>query len=138
MEEDIMNEITTGNTFEERMKARIKDSIGDLITDEDLTKLINRGVEDVFFKKTVVRVNSYENKEGPSLLESIVKELLETQVRDCIKDYLKDNSETVKNTIDEVVRDGIGKAMIAAMNQSFQQSLYQFQSNISQQLSNMR
>lgn len=138
MEEDIMNEITTGNTFEERMKARIKDSIGDLITDEDLTKLINRGVEDVFFKKTVVRVNSYENKEGPSLLESIVKELLETQVRDCIKDYLKDNSETVKNTIDEVVRDGIGKAMIAAMNQSFQNSLYQFQANISQQLSNMR
>lgn len=133
-----MNEITTGNTFEERMKARIKDSIGDLITDEDLTKLINRGVEDVFFKKTVIRVNSYDTKEGPSLLESIVKELLETQVRDCVKDYLKDNSETVKTTIDEVVREGIGKAMIAAMNQSFQNSLYQFQANISQQLSNMR
>lgn len=133
-----MNNITSGNTFEERMKARIKDSIGDLITDEDLTKLINRGVEEVFFKKTTIKTNSWDTKEGPSLLESIVKELLEDQVKDAVKVYLKDNSETVNRSIESVLQEGIGKAVIAAMNQNFQSSLYNFQAQIAQQLSSMR
>lgn len=132
------NAIATGNTFEDRMKARIKDSIGDLITDEDLTKLINRGVEEVFFKKTTIKTNSWDTKEGPSLLESIVKELLEDQVKDAVKVYIKDNSETVNKTIEAVVQEGIGKSVIAAMNQNFQSSLYSFQAQIAQQLSNIR
>lgn len=33
-----MVDIAKSKTFEERMKERIKDSIGDLLTDEDLSK----------------------------------------------------------------------------------------------------
>ena len=131
-----MSAIIENKTFEERMKDRIKDSIGDLITDEDLTKLVNRGIDDVFFKKVVVRDGYRDAKELPSLMESIVKELLEEKVRLFAQQYVRTHEKEVLETLDKVVIEGAGKAVLAALTGLFQNQLYSFQANIQSQLQN--
>lgn len=39
-----MTAVTTPATFEEKMMERIRDSIGDLISNEELAKLVERGI----------------------------------------------------------------------------------------------
>jgi hypothetical protein len=131
-----MSAIIENKTFEERMKDRIKDSIGDLITDEDLTKLVNRGIDDVFFKKVVVRDGYRDQKELPSLMESIVKELLQEKVRLFALEYVRAHEKEVLETLDKVVIEGAGKAVLAALTGLFQNQLYSLQANIQSQFQN--
>ena len=44
------NQLAPAKTFQERIADRIRESIGDLITDEDLAEMVTRGIDDVFFK----------------------------------------------------------------------------------------
>lgn len=131
-----MTNIVENKNFEEKMKDRIKESIGDLITDEELKKLLDAAMYDVFFKPIKVKVSSWETKDGPSYLQGIVKELLDEKVRSVIKDYIDNHTEDVEKTIKTVVENGIGAAMMAAINSMFSTQIYQFQSNIQAALQN--
>ena len=128
------NAIVESKTFEEKMKDRIKESIGDLIGDEDLKKLLDAAMHDVFFKPSKIKVNSWDTKDGPSFLQEIVKELMEDKVRDAVQVYINTHTDEVNKIIEDVVTKGAGMAMIGAMNNLFQNQLFAFQSNIANQL----
>jgi uncharacterized hydantoinase/oxoprolinase family protein len=128
-----MNEIQQSQNFEQKMMERIKDSIGDLITDEELKRLINTGMDRAFLQKKTVS-DGYRTKEMPSFLEEVVKELLEEKVHDAISVYIKEHADEVLNVVDKVVQTGLGNAMLNAINMQFQSQMYQFQSNIQHQL----
>ena len=129
-----MTNIVENKTFEEKMKDRIKESIGDLIGDDDLKKLLDAAMNDVFFKPSKIKINSYDYKDGPSFLQEIVKEEMEGKVRDIVKEYVNSHEDEVNKIINDVVSEGIGIAMIKAMNILFQNQLYAFQGNIANQL----
>lgn len=131
-----MTNIIENKNFEEKMKDRIKESIGDLITDEELKKLLDAAMYDVFFKPSKVKVNSWETTDGPSYLQAIVKELLDKTVRSVIKDYIVNHTEEVEKTIKTVVENGIGAAMMSAFSSMFSTQFYQFQSNVQAALQN--
>ena len=128
------NAIVENKTFEEKMKDRIKESIGDLIGDEDLKKLLDAAMHDVFFKPSKIKVNSWDTKDGPSFLQEIVKELMEDKVRDAVQVYINTHTDEVNKIIEDVVTEGAGMAMVKAMNQLFSNQMYMFQSNIANQL----
>lgn len=127
-------DIAENKTFEEKMKARIKESIGDLIGDDDLKKLLDSAMHDVFFKPSKIRVNSYDYKDGPSFLQELVKELMEPKVRELVKEYIDSNQEVVLKTLNDVVQEGVGMSMVKAMHSLFQQDLYTLQGNIHNRL----
>lgn len=129
-----MTAVVENKTFEEKMKARIKESIGDLIGDEDLKRLLDSAMQDVFFKPSKIKINSYDYKDGPSFLQEIVKELMEPIVREQIKQYINTNQDTVDKVIGEVVQEGVGMSMVKAMHSLFQQDLYTLQNNIHNRL----
>lgn len=133
-EAEIMTAVVENKTFEEKMKARIKESIGDLIGDEDLKRLLDSAMQDVFFKPSKIKINSYDYKDGPSFLQEIVKELMEPIVREQIKQYINTNQDTVDKVIGEVVQEGVGMSMVKAMHSLFQQDLYTLQNNIHNRL----
>ena len=126
--------IIENKTFEEKMKDRIKESIGDLIGDEDLKRLLDAALHDVFFKPSKIKINSYDYKDGPSFLQEIVRELMEDKVRDIVRDYINSHEDEVNKIIGDVVAEGVGGAMIKAMNNIFQNQLLSFQGNIANQL----
>ena len=131
-----MNAIVENKSFEEKMKERIKDSIGDLISDEELKKLLDAAMYDVFFKPSKIKINSYDYKDGPSFLQEIVKELMEEKVRDEIKNYINDHKDDVNKIISDVVQEGVGMSFVKSLQNIFRNDLYQLQGNIQNTLMN--
>jgi L-lactate utilization protein LutB len=138
-----MTDIVESKTFEQRMKERIRDSIGDLISDEDLTKMVDRSLEEVFFKprsnpKYASYYNAGEPATIPPLLHELVKEVMESQVQLAIREYIGSHTEEVNAIIQKVVQEGSGTAILKALDNMFSYQLANFQANISQQFNNYR
>ena len=126
-------EVTPPQTFEERLKGRIKESIGELMTDEDLAKLVHAGMQDVFFK---VRVQSDPNGYGrrlpdkPPFLHEIVSELLAPQVEAAVAEWVAANQDEVRKTVAEVVEAGVGMAVVNALRYTFRDSMLAFSDHV--------
>lgn len=134
--------LTENKSFEDKLKDKIKDSIGNLITDEDLSKLVNRSLEEIFFtprknpKKTYYSNNEPETI--PPFLHDIVRECLQPSVNKAVKDYIENNPEEVLDVIRTIVTEGVGNAVVKAMNMQFQSQILTFQQNITNQLNQPR
>lgn len=136
-----MADVTVPQSFEDKMKARIKDGIGDLITDEELSKMLNRSMEEVFFKRPLIMNphDRYGSKiEGPSLLEGVVKDLMREKVTAAVNVYIKEHATDVMAAVDKVIQEGAGAAIITAVNQMFSGQMLNLQSNIQNMLSQPR
>ena len=138
-----MTDIVESKTFEQRMKERIRDSIGDLISDEDLTKMVDRSLEEVFFKprsnpKYASYYNAGEPATIPPLLHELVKEVMEANVQAAVREWIGSHTEEVNAIIEKVVQEGSGTAILKALDNMFSYQLSNLQNNISQQISNYR
>ncbi len=116
-------------TFEERMKDRIRDSIGELMTDEELSKIVTKATEEIFFKPTTLH-ESYHSKEIPPFIHTIIKELLTDSVRDLTREYFEQNKDAVTETIKEIIKEGLGSAVLSAISSKFDWDLQNFVNNI--------
>lgn len=138
-----MTGIIQSKTFEERMKERIRDSIGDLISDEDLSKMVDRSLEEVFFKeranpKRTSYYNSGEPDTLPPLLHDIVKTAMTEQVSEAVKEYIANNRDQVDASIKTVLEQGMGNALISALNGVFSTQLASLQVNLANQFNSYR
>jgi len=122
-------EIQKKQSFEERMLERIRDSIGELMTDDELKKIIERGMNTVFFDPTDVK-DGYSIRQEPALIEKILKDLLKDQVQREVMEYLKDNKALVTQTIEKIIKLGMGAALMDAITWQFQNDLNNFQTNL--------
>ena len=137
-------EVAIPQTFEQKMKNRIRDSIGDLITDEELKKMIDRTMEESFFtKRPNPKYNHYGNRSTepeylPPFIHEIVNELVRPSVDKFISEYMKEHSEEMIAAIEKVCSNGIGNAVLGAMDAKLYSQLSSFQFNVIQQLSNSK
>jgi len=127
-----MTDIAKNESFETKMKNRIKDSIGDLISDEDLSRLINSAMNDVFFKDRVAQskttYGSTTTKEP--LIHEIIKECLTVQIKDVAQEWIKAHPKEVNEILDQILRDGVGNIMISTINDMFEGQLTALRLNI--------
>lgn len=127
-------EIQKSQSFEDRMKERIKDSIGDLITDEELSRLVTKGVDEVFFKAITVSDGWSSTKTTPPLIHTIVKELLESTIRKAVDMWISEHKEEVLKVVDTVIAEGMAKALFRTIDMKFQSDLVNLQCNIQNSL----
>ena len=125
-------------SFEDKLKARLKDSIGELISDEDLTALVNKSLQSVFFdRRPNPKYTGYSSSEEPAtlapLLHEITKELLTPLMKEKIDIYIKENPQLIVDTVKAVVENGAGAAMIATLNNQFNGIFYNMLQNAQQQ-----
>ena len=131
------NEIVKQKTFEEKMKERIKDSIGELMSNEDLSKIVERAVEEIFFEPIIIKGSyCHGDKTEPPFIHSIIKEILTEQVKHETREYIGLHGEEIEKIIKEVVVNGIGNCVIGAFNNNFQNSFINFQQDIIQKIQN--
>jgi hypothetical protein len=132
------NEIQTNETFEEKLKTRIRESIGDLLSDDDLKKIIDRGLEEVFFTEKVTITGHYSNNKQitPPLIHQMIKELLQPNVDEIIKQYIHEHETEVNEIIHNTVQEGIGTCLVKAMNSMFQHQMFTLENNIRNQIAN--
>ena len=129
-------ELANPQTFEQRMKDRIKESIGELISDEELSNLVGEGIKETFFKERTVK-EGYHSEIKPPLMVEILQPILREQVNEAVKLWLVENNEKVAEIVENLMSIGMGEMVIKAINLNFQQSLWSFQNNIKQDLINM-
>lgn len=110
------NNLALTLSFQEKIKERIRESMGDLISDEDLESIVRAGIDDVFFTTRFVDDGRYNKKEIPPLINTMVAELLTERMNMIIREWLKEHEEEVLELVNQVVADGAANAMMRGFN----------------------
>lgn len=129
-----MSEIEKPKNFEEKMKERIKESIGDLISDEELSVLVEKGIQLAFFTPTPQYGNYGSREDKPPLMTTILQDVLKEKVSEEVKLWMKENNDKVEEAMNKIIQEGLGQAVIKAFQNQFSQQLFQFQNGVMQQL----
>ena len=125
--------IEPAKSFQERLKDRIRESIGELMSDEDLYKLVERGVEDVFFSPRTVKTGhgGYPNtKELPPLINEVVQECLNDRMNKAVAEWLASHETEVSQAVSDCVRDGAGAALLRGITSAFRNEMSNLEMNI--------
>lgn len=130
----ITNEIQTPQSFEERVKEHFRNAIGELLTDEEILKITQKSMDEIFFKEKVIQKNGYYagTEVIPCLAHKIVKELVEEQIKDAIKEYIKSNNEELQKIIKETLEKDVASIFMAGFSNIFKMQTYQLQNDISE------
>jgi hypothetical protein len=128
-------EVVKTKSFEERMIDRIKENIGELMTEEELKKIVEKSMQKIFFSPKEIRDGRTINYEQPFLIP-VVKELLEEQVKLYIISYFADNSEKFIPLVDEIIKGGMETVVKNIIQGIFQDTMQTLEWNIKSALTN--
>ena len=112
-------------TLEERITARLHESIGELITDADLKGIVSRGIEQALFQpRKVVERSSYSGDYRntvtlPPLVDELVAKFLTLEMTKAVEQWLKDNPALLAEALQHAVNAGAGAAMLRALDYRF-------------------
>jgi len=132
-----MSEVAKPQSFQERMSERIKDSIADLMTDEELKPLVEKAVQQAFFEPQKSQ-RGYHTYMEPSWFEETVKGLLQDSVTAEVQKQIVAKSDEITAMIEKVIKEGVGAAMLQSISSMFSNDFYNFANNIQNQIDQMR
>lgn len=106
--EEMKNEIETTKTFQERMFERIREQMGELMTEDDLKTLVDSAMQKAFFDpayETDRYGNSIRMKD--SVFVNLLRKEMELKVTEAIKTWLAEHPEEVAKAIDDTIAKGM-------------------------------
>lgn len=120
-------DVVENKSFQERMFDRIRDQMGDLMTQDELKKIVETAIDKAFFEPVITKDGyGHVRDTQPPFFVSLIKKEVQDQVTGCIKAWLKENPEKV----DQVINDAIGKGMLGIITNYIEnqarQPLYNF------------
>lgn len=100
------NELATTDAlqnFQDKIAEKLRNDIGALLPDDALSKLIERAVEENFFKERLVKTGDYHGttKKEPSWFVQAVREMTEAMVREHVQYWCAANEDAIKEKVDE-------------------------------------
>lgn len=112
-------QLTPTQKFEEKMKERIREAIGDLIPEEMLEATIKTVMHDAFFKTTQKRAHDGYN--APMIdvhppLYAYIQELLKPMMEKYAAQWFAENSKAIA----KLVQETMGDQMLSVVGQAFQ------------------
>ena len=116
-------------TFEQKMKDRIRESIGELMSDDDLQKILDRSIEELLFKHREVK-DGWQTKFKPPLMHELVLDHLQPKVTTAIREWIEENPDKVQEALDKALEEGIGEAFIKAFTAIFARAQMNFKEDI--------
>lgn len=126
------NAIETAKTFQEKIADKIKESIGELITDEDLKPLIEESIKQLLLNERIVSKGSgaYGHNTLPPLLQEIIEPILKDKISELVNKHLVDNPEIFTDLIQTMIKDGFLKSMTTYLDYQLQTPLMNFQQEV--------
>lgn len=100
------NEIEPTKDFQTRMFERIRDQIGDLMTEDDLRKIVASALERALFEP-VKELDGYRTIQHESRLVQMIERHLKPKVEEAVREWVKGNDEKIHQTIDATLAKGI-------------------------------
>lgn len=126
------NEISTSTAFQQKMFDRIREQMGDFLTEDDLKALVEKAVNDAFFKPVVVNSGSYNERREPPYFVQLIKDHLRAEVSEQVTQFIKNNPETINNAIQEALGGGITKLLVQYFDSRWSAPLYELSSKLQQ------
>ncbi len=111
-------EIATSQSFQEKMFAKIREQMGDLLTEEDLKKMVDAAMQKAFFEP-VKNLNSYGSVvgESPPAFVTMIKKATEDQVTSAVKEWIKEHPEEITRALNEALEKGMFKMALSYFEQ---------------------
>lgn len=134
----ISESLTKPSTFQQRMYDRIRESLGELLTQEEAQALVNRVIEEELFKDRQVIVGySYNQRTEaqPSAFKEMAMEQIKPMIEEAIRQWIADNQESLKQQVNEIVEQGILKACYRALQAEFLKPTLTLQNEVTQVIS---
>ena len=106
-------------SFEDRFLDKLKEGMADMMTPEELRKLIERGVDKFLFESRTVKDSgswSSSYHQVPSLMEELLNAHLAAEMQKACDEYLRAHPEQVKATLDQVFLAGLASALVRALD----------------------
>jgi len=103
-------ELTPMQTFEEQVKERLKTDIADLLPDEALSGLIEKSINEMFFKPRITG-NSFNERREPSWFNQAVETAVKARLSGLLTKHLADHQKD----IDAKIEASIVRSMPAAV-----------------------
>jgi hypothetical protein len=106
--------ITTSTAFQDRIFTRIRDQIGELMSDEELKGLVDASLQKLFFTERPItdQWNGRVTGHHPPPIYGLVQELLGGQVKAAAAEWLEAHPEDVKKIVDEAIRAGVTRIVM--------------------------
>lgn len=130
-------QVQPAQNFQERMFARIKENMGDLMTDEELKKLLERAVEDAFFKPRE-ELDRWGARSGtkPPLFVETVQTLMKDRVDAQVKAWLDEHPDEVHKLIKDTLDQGIVRILMDWFESKTSWPMQQLAQNVEAALNN--
>ena len=125
-------------SFEERLKDRIKNDMGELLTDTELSAIVRKGVDKILWERRFQKAaNRYEDDTYKQpLIEDILSDLLEPRIVDAIKEYIKTHEDEVNELINRVVKEGASKALLRGIDMLLKSEMHMWGEQLTGRISN--
>jgi hypothetical protein len=116
--------LTPMQTFEEKVKNRLKETIADMLPDDALAALVQRAVDEQFFKERVYG-DQYNRKTYPSWFVEEVADLAKPIIEEHIARAFEERKDEIKKAIDGyIASENLTLLMVAAMSQKLSADLF--------------
>jgi len=123
--------VATPETFQERMFIRIRESMGDLMTDDDLKKVVDTAMQKAFFEERRIQDGYHTKTLQPYFVELIQKEMKD-QVSNQISAWIAEHPEEVSKCITETLEKGIYGMMVSHFESKMHAPLWELNTKLSQ------
>jgi hypothetical protein len=124
-----MNQLATTQAFQERMFAKIRDQMGDLMTDDDLRNLVAAAMQKAFFEPRE-SADRYTTRRLPPLFVELITELMTVQVKTAVTQWVEANPDTVSKAITAAIEKGVHGMVMSSFESKVQSSLTEFENSL--------
>lgn len=111
--------------FQEKMKERMRQAMGDLMPDEVLAGIVGKGIHEAFFteKQKPGAYYGSQSSTEPAWVVTFIREECKARVEEEVKKYISQHPRKFAEVIDGVLREGIASAMFNSIASIFQPAM---------------
>lgn len=114
------SELATSEGFQERMRSKIRESIGELLTEQEIKTMVDRSLEELFFSK---QRDHFGRENGPPLLHDLVGRHAEPIIKVAVRDYVYENAGVILELLKPTLEQGFGEIVMAGLKTVFRNTL---------------
>lgn len=125
------SDLSPNSTFQQRVFEKIRDQLGDLMTDAELKSIVDKTIDKAFFEPRVVKDGSYyseRTREIESLWVEKVKAALAPRVTAAVDQWVKDHPDLFAKAVDEAIAKGMYELVVQHFRSLTSQPLYELAS----------
>jgi len=133
-----MNEVATNvdpmQTFQEKVVEKLRGDIGEMLPDEALVKLVERAVDEQFFKERTVYVQYGNDTKKPSWFVEAIGEVATPLIKKTVEQYVADHEDVIKKALEDYLTEhNLTLLMVAAISQNMSSEIMNQAMNIMSQ-----